>query len=56
VAPRFPLAAWRGGLLITPVARVFGEGTKAVTAEVVVPVVLVCAAAAIVRRAVPWWM
>ena len=56
LAPRFRLTAWRLGLLISVVAGVAGENSKAATIELVVLVVLFCLAATVVQRTVLWWM
>jgi signal transduction histidine kinase len=56
LALRFRLTAWRLGLVISLVAGVAGESSKAATIEVVVLVVLFCLAATIVQRIVLLWM
>jgi signal transduction histidine kinase len=56
LAPRFPLTAWRLGLLVSLGVGVVGAQTRAVTLELVVLVVLFCLAATVVQRIVLWWM
>jgi signal transduction histidine kinase len=56
LAPRFPLAAWRLGLLGSLGVGVVGQHTRAVTLGFVVLVVLFCVAARVVQRIVLWWM
>ncbi len=56
LAPRFRLTAWRLGMLISLVAGVAGESSKAASIELVVLVVLFCLAATVVQRSVLFWM
>jgi signal transduction histidine kinase len=56
LAPRFPLTAWRLGLLVSLGLGVVGQNTRGVTLEFVVLVVLFCVAATVAQRIVLWWM
>jgi signal transduction histidine kinase len=56
LSPRFPLTAWRLGLLVSLGVGVLGDHPRAVTLGFVILVALFCVAATVAQRTVLWWM